>query len=134
MATRFDISTLDDIKSRAQIEATRQLAYLRAPLRGLNLIAAVAPLLGLLGTVTGMVTCFESLALESASASKAQTLASGIRVALFTTVAGLSVAIPALFVLFVFNQKLTGIMSRCESLTEEFLHEMARMKRDTSSV
>lgn len=131
MAVKFDSSTLEDIKVRCEIEGGRQINLLRSPLKALQLIAAVAPLLGLLGTVIGMVLCFESLAYESASASKAAALAAGIRVALFTTVSGLCVAIPALFVLFVFNQRLAGIGSDCESLTEEFLHEIAVLKRSS---
>jgi biopolymer transport protein ExbB len=131
MAVKFDSSSLEDIKVRCEIEGGRQVNLLRTPLKALQLISAVAPLLGLLGTVIGMVLCFESLAFESASASKAAALAAGIRVALFTTVAGMSVAIPALFALFVFNQKLSGVGSDCESLTEEFIHEIAVLKRTT---
>jgi biopolymer transport protein ExbB len=83
-------------------------------------------MLGLLGTVVGMVTCFESIAFESASASKALVLASGIRVALFTTVAGLTVAIPATIVLFLLSQKLNGIMSDCEIVASRFAHMIAK--------
>jgi biopolymer transport protein ExbB len=134
MAVKFHASTLEDIKVRCEIEAGRQVGLLRAPLRGLSLIAAVAPLLGLLGTVIGIMMCFESVASDPASASKAQALAAGIRVALLTTVGGLSVAIPALFILFVFNHRLGAIVSDCESLTEQFLHEIALIKRTEEQV
>jgi biopolymer transport protein ExbB len=129
MAVRFDISTLEDIRIRCQIEAVNQIRALRAPLRALSLIAAVAPLLGLLGTVIGMVVCFESVAYEAASAAKSQTLATGIRTALFTTAGGLSVAIPALLVLYISNLRLNKVISRCESLTEQFIHGIAVIKR-----
>lgn len=129
MIVRFDASTLDDIKNRCIVEAGRQINRLKAPLKALNMIGAIAPMLGLLGTVTGMVTCFESLAFESASASKALTLAAGIRVALFTTVGGLAVAIPAMIVLYIYNQKLSAIIADCEALTEQFIHDIAQIKR-----
>ncbi len=129
MSVRFDTSTLDDIKLRCEVEANRQTRALRAPLKALSLIATVAPLLGLLGTVIGMVVCFESVAYEAASAAKSQTLATGIRTALFTTAGGLSVAIPALLVLYVSNLRLNSVISRCESLTEQFIHQIAQIKR-----
>jgi len=133
MAAKFHASTMEDIRARCEIEAGRQVGLLRIPLRALNFISAVAPLLGLFGTVVGMVTCFESIAFEAASASKAVTLAAGIRVALFTTVGGLAVAIPTLFILFIFNSRLNAIVSDCELLTEQFLHEISVMKRDEAA-
>ena len=59
------------------------------------LVVRMAPLLGLLGTVTGMVEIFESL--PGATEAPMVALASGIYKALYTTVAGLCIAIPALF-------------------------------------
>lgn len=63
-------------------------------LRGLELAAAIGPLLGLLGTVTGMIAAFQALQLAGARADPA-TLAGGIWEALLTTAAGMAVAIPA---------------------------------------
>ena len=62
MTTNFHTSTEEDIRTRCETEALRQVSRLRTPLKGLNFIASVAPLLGLLGTVIGMITCFESVA------------------------------------------------------------------------
>jgi biopolymer transport protein ExbB len=104
---------------------------LRLPLEGLSLIAAVAPLLGLLGTVIGIVISFEAVAFDAASAAKAQALALGIRMALFTTLGGLCVAIPALFIRFFGNTRLSAVVSECELHTEEFLHEIAQIKRNS---
>lgn len=129
MVTRFETSTLQDISERCELEAGRYVRALRVPLNGLSLISAIAPLLGLLGTVIGIVTCFDTIAYEAASASKSQALASGIRVALFTTVGGLTVAIPAQVVLFISNLRLTTVVSECEFIAEQFLHEVALIKR-----
>ena len=129
MAVRFDSSTLDDIKSRCTVENVRQIRRLRIPLQGLGLIAAVAPLLGLLGTVIGISISFESVAFAAASASKAQMLAGGIRIALFTTVGGLCVAIPAMFIRFLSNYQPNAVVSECELLGEQFVHEIAQIKR-----
>jgi len=61
----------------------------------LGIIASITPLLGLLGTVVGMIEVFATITSEGVG--NAGALASGISKALFTTAAGLSVAIPALF-------------------------------------
>lgn len=70
------------------------LAELRAGLRPLDLIVTIAPLLGLLGTVLGMIAAFQALQEAGAQADPA-TLAGGIWEALLTTAAGMAVAIPA---------------------------------------
>jgi len=119
-------TSLDEMQTRCEMQANKQINFLKIPLKTLSVVAAVAPMMGLLGTVVGMVQCFESIAFESASASKALTLAAGIRVALFTTVAGLIVAIPALIVLFLLNQKLSAISSDCEIAASKFVHMIAK--------
>ncbi len=74
----------------------RQVAKLRAHLRIINGVASVAPLLGLLGTVVGMIMSFNELAQGESGSDKSQRLAAGIGVALITTASGLFVAIPSL--------------------------------------
>lgn len=71
-----------------------ELAALNRLIRLLELIAMVSPLLGLLGTVLGMIRSFQELALAQGAAN-ASVLAGGIWEALLTTAAGLIVAIPA---------------------------------------
>ncbi|MCL4186939.1 MAG: MotA/TolQ/ExbB proton channel family protein [Rhodobacteraceae bacterium] len=75
-------------------QARRILAEARAGLRGLDLIVTVAPLLGLLGTVLGMIGAFQALQATGTRADPA-VLAGGIWEALLTTAAGMGVAIPA---------------------------------------
>jgi biopolymer transport protein ExbB len=70
------------------------LAELRSGLRPLDLIVTIAPLLGLLGTVLGMIAAFQALQEAGAQADPA-TLAGGIWEALLTTAMGMAVAIPA---------------------------------------
>lgn len=70
----------------------------RRGLRFLELAAAIGPLLGLLGTVTGMIAAFQGLQAAGARADTA-TLAGGIWEALLTTAAGMGVAIPAMILL-----------------------------------
>ncbi|MDI1231154.1 MAG: MotA/TolQ/ExbB proton channel family protein [Methylobacter sp.] len=74
---------------------TREVPPLEEGLSILKLVAAVGPLLGLLGTVTGMIVTFQSISLFGTGDPKL--MAEGISQALVTTVQGLSVAIPLLF-------------------------------------
>jgi biopolymer transport protein ExbB len=84
-----------EIMKEAMEEATIQVNHdLERYLTALGIIASIAPLLGLLGTVVGMIDVFDSLLAEGAG--NANVLAGGISTALITTAAGMSVAIPAL--------------------------------------
>jgi biopolymer transport protein ExbB len=84
-----------EIMKEAMAEMEGQVTHdLERYLTALGIIASVAPLLGLLGTVVGMIDVFSALMLEGAG--NANVLAGGISTALITTAAGLSVAIPAL--------------------------------------
>ncbi|MEM0989122.1 MAG: MotA/TolQ/ExbB proton channel family protein [Pseudomonadota bacterium] len=74
--------------------AKSELASARSGLRALELIATIAPLLGLFGTVLGMIAAFQQLQASGARADPSA-LAGGIWEALLTTAAGMAVAIPA---------------------------------------
>ena len=80
----------------------------------IKLVAATAPLLGLLGTVTGMIETFQSITLFGTGDPKL--MAGGISQALMTTVLGLVVAIPLLFIYNIIHAKSKKIM---EILTEQ---------------
>lgn len=73
----------------------------------LNIFATLAPMIGLLGTVWGMIASFDALSTQSGDAKG---LAAGIKVAMITTVAGLVVGIPAMFFYFFFRDKLLGVI------------------------
>jgi biopolymer transport protein ExbB len=81
----------------------------------LNTFATIAPMLGLLGTVQGMIEAFDQLA---AGQAEPQDLANGIGVAMITTAGGLIVGIPAMFGYFFFrNQLITIIANMQEKVT-----------------
>lgn len=93
MAARASMAEADAREETTRF-AKRALAEARSGLRGLELISTIAPLLGLLGTVLGMIAAFQALQVAGARADPA-TLAGGIWEALLTTAAGMAVAIPA---------------------------------------
>lgn len=86
--------TEDAAREETARVAKRELGEAALGLRALELIATIAPLLGLLGTVLGMIAAFQALQ-ESGSRADPSLLAGGIWEALLTTAAGMAVAIPA---------------------------------------
>jgi biopolymer transport protein ExbB len=108
-------SSFSDAQAREETErvAKLQLAQARSGLRILDLTVTIAPLLGLLGTVLGMIDAFQALQAEGAAADAA-TLAGGIWQALLTTAAGMSVAIPASVVLTWFESVIESLQTRME--------------------
>ncbi len=95
MSARLDPTlTEDQAREETARRARVDLAEARRGLRGLELISTIAPLLGLLGTVLGMIEAFQTLQ-QAGSRADPSLLAGGIWEALLTTAAGMAVAIPA---------------------------------------
>ncbi|MEQ8798805.1 MAG: MotA/TolQ/ExbB proton channel family protein [Salinisphaeraceae bacterium] len=95
-------------------EAGREVVHeLERYLNTLGTIAAIAPLLGLLGTVIGMIKVFA--AITAAGVGDAQPLAGGISEALLTTAAGLCVAIPALVLYRTLRGRVDDLVMRMET-------------------
>jgi biopolymer transport protein ExbB len=85
----------------------------------LSIIAQVAPMLGLLGTVSGMIGAFDVL--RTTGGTDPQQLSGDISEALITTATGLTIAIPALGFFFFFRNRLSGLVSDCHNSGEEML-------------
>lgn len=92
----LDVPGIGDTALREQVAVVAQAEVARARhgLRAFELITTLAPLLGLLGTVLGMIEAFQTLQ-SAGSRSDPSALAGGIWEALLTTAAGMAVAIPA---------------------------------------
>ena len=102
-----------DIMKDSIEEAASQVVHeMEKFLGALGTIAAIAPLLGLLGTVIGMIKVFTALNLEGAG--NAGVLAGGISEALITTAAGLTVAIPAMMAHRFFVRRVDGLVVTME--------------------
>lgn len=84
----------------------------------LSLIAASAPMMGLLGTVTGMFVTFGTIASAGGSVSPA-TLAGGIKLALVTTIFGLCVALPTGAFFFVFRNRVVRMSIEVNAIAED---------------
>jgi len=105
----------EHVKTIASEVASREGVALESYLGLLSTIATIAPLLGLLGTVVGMIQAFNVIA--AAGASTPATLGGGISQALITTATGMSVAIPVILA----HRFLTGQMGRLVVEMQEFV-------------
>ncbi len=108
-------------------EGTRQAEVIQGQTRYLMDIAAIAPMIGLLGTVIGMVKAFRGVALDEAMA-RPQVLADGIQQALYTTAAGLVVAIPAAIFYAFFRERASSLVSQLEASSLEVLRSLQRKR------
>jgi biopolymer transport protein ExbB len=95
-------------------------SYLERFLPVLSTVGGVAPLLGLLGTVTGMIVAFKSIAAVGA-AGDPRTVAAGISQALITTAAGLIIAIPTVIAYSYFRQRVNKILTGMERFSHGFV-------------
>ena len=97
----------------------------------LNVIGNIGPLIGLLGTVLGMIMAFQALK-EAGGTPKVQDLSGGISAALWHTFGGLFVAIPALVTFGFFRTRIDKITSRASLVSEELLESLRPEDRKTT--
>jgi biopolymer transport protein ExbB len=99
----------------------RQVSHLRSHLRVLNAVAQITPLMGLLGTVIGMIQCFNEVAVSQAM-GKADQLAGGIGIALLATAGGLVVAIPSLTMYMYLAGRVDSLVMDMDLLAQNIVH------------
>lgn len=107
----------------------RVVVKLRKYMRVLSVIASISPLMGLLGTVFGMITAFQTVAVSGEALGKTELLARGIYEALITTAAGLLVTIPAVVCYHWISSKIDGLVRDIDHMIVEFVEEHARPRR-----
>jgi biopolymer transport protein ExbB len=107
---------VESVQTRARYEMVR----LERGLVALEVIIGIAPLIGLIGTVSGLVHVFASLGL-SAGAADAKQIARGISEALNCTVFGLGIAVPSLVAFVYFSKKVEVLSVEMESLVSDLL-------------
>ena len=96
---------LDSLKSG-------QLTFIQQEINTIALLATIAPLLGLLGTVSGMITTFSVIA--EFGTGNAKGLAGGISEALLTTQAGLVISVPGLFMVTMLTRRANGLLEEIQ--------------------
>lgn len=113
----------ETLSPHIQEAGEREIPVLRSRLRMLAVIASVAPLLGLLGTILGMITAFKTVAASGDALGRTELLAQGIYEAMITTAAGLVVAIPALIAYHWLSSRVELLVAEIDRVTVEFIEE-----------
>lgn len=116
-----------EYRSAVEEEGEEQTAKLYRRTEVLSVIGAIAPMLGLLGTVQGMIQAFDMIASTGATAKPAD-LADSISLALVTTLLGLMVAIPTLSFLSFFRTRIDTIVAEAGKRIEHIMAPLGRHK------
>lgn len=115
---------VDAIESRARHEVVQ----LERGLVVIEIVVGIAPLLGLVGTIHGLITLFGDL--SRAGLGDNAVLAKGIAIALNTTLMGLLIAIPSLIAWSYYNKKVELITVEMETLCDEFVRRQQRSREN----
>lgn len=113
------------IQSALEDTLADQAARLFRKIEYLSVIGNLAPMVGLLGTVTGMIFAFQQVA-ETQGAAGAGDLAEGIYQALVTTVGGLLIAIPSLAAFAIFRNRVDGLVAEAAYAAQQTLSPLKR--------
>ena len=116
--TQYKLSD-DIIESNLKEVTQNELQLIKSKIGFISMVATIAPVLGLLGTVLGLMDVFAVLAVEGVG--DAQLLSAGISKALITTVAGLSLAIPLIFVHQLLTQKVEKRLDQWDRIPTQLI-------------
>jgi biopolymer transport protein ExbB len=122
----------------AQTRARHEIVRMESGLVVLEVVVGIAPLLGLLGAVSGLVTVFANLG-ASATVNDPRGIAKGISEALSTTIVGLAIAIPSLIAYSYFSKKIETMAAEMESLVADLMaksyyQKLKRAPKESSEV
>jgi biopolymer transport protein ExbB len=113
-----------EIKEAIQDAGSSEVPYLEKHLKILGTVITISPLLGLLGTVVGMIKAFNVISVQGVGEPGA--LAGGIAEALLTTAVGLSIAIPSLVFYNYFSHRTDKLIRKLEEASTDFLESLVR--------
>lgn len=112
------------MERHVQEAGEREAFHLRKRLRVLAVIGGIAPLLGLLGTIFGMINAFQTVAISPDALGKTELLAEGIYQAMITTAAGLIVAIPVVIAHHWLSARIDGLVMEIDRVTVDFVESI----------
>jgi len=122
----------EEIERAMEEAGEKEAVRLHQKIGFLSLIAQIAPMLGLFGTVQGMIMCFNVIARSTGAPSPAM-LASGIMLALVTTFEGLLVAMPCIAAYFYFRNKVIRIVMEVGEISEELMERFKPQEEMTTA-
>lgn len=106
------------VQEAVQARAREEMVSMQGGIQVLEVVIVIAPLLGLLGTASGITTVFDGF--SNIDDTKMTLMAQGVSEALTTTIAGLAVAVPSVIAHSYFNRKIEGYGAKLEVLLEKF--------------
>jgi biopolymer transport protein ExbB len=111
----FDVmkAAMNDVREEEAIKLMQKISYL-------SLVGNISPMLGLFGTITGMIEAFSVIASLGAAVTPSD-LAHGIEIALVTTFQGLLVAIPCMTAYFIFKNKVIKTVLEIQAVADELV-------------
>lgn len=121
----------DLLNDLVQAEGSRITDGMQSQAQILLDLAAIAPMIGLLGTTLGMLQAFGSIAQDVLVAAKPVILAQGVSKAIITTIAGLIVAIPCMFAYAIFRRRVSSLAALLENAAAEIRTAIA-IRKDSS--
>jgi biopolymer transport protein ExbB len=116
-------ASVEHLEKQIQEAGEREVLKLQKYFRVLSLVAALSPLLGLLGTVFGMINAFQTVAISADALGKTELLAKGIYEALITTAAGLLVTIPTLVAYHYLSARIDRLVADMDLVVSDFLDD-----------
>lgn len=114
------------VEKAAEEATAEQAAKLYRKVEYLNMIGNIAPMLGLLGTVFGMVIAFHQMSDSGGGYGRTMELAEGIYLALITTIQGLLVAIPCLAAYSLFANRIAALIAETTFVAEQVLQPIKK--------
>jgi len=123
-------ASFEEAREIAQAEGVRLAGLWNQRISYLADIGSIAPMLGLLGTVLGMITSFSVVASDIA-ASRPMMLADGVAEALVTTAAGLVIGIPVMAAYAYFRGRVQGMISDLEAASTILMAQLGSVKSDS---
>ena len=128
-ATKNPTAKLEEVREVAAAEGSRQASILNGRISHLYDIGTIAPMVGLLGTVLGMIKAFNNIGVGAAQME----LAPGVSQALITTASGLVIGIPSFIFYSFFRGRVTKLISEMEAATTHLMALLAAQYKRVAS-
>lgn len=124
-ATRNPKARFTEVRELAEAEGSRQASLMAQRISYLMDVGSVAPMVGLLGTVLGMIKSFNEIGSSTFAGAKQVELAGGVSEALITTASGLVIGIPALIFYSIFKGRVAKLISELEAASTHIIALLA---------
>jgi biopolymer transport protein ExbB len=129
-ATKNPTASFEEVREVTEAEGSRQASILNQRITYLADVGAIAPMVGLFGTVTGMIKSFNNL--SAATGAVQSQVGAGVSEALITTAGGLAIGIPALIFYSIFRGKVQKMISELEAAMTHLMALLAAQYKRAS--